>query len=260
MKRDMLKGRFLFTAGIVGVLSSGVASRADVDYEREWNPYVTLRGGWLFGGDVKSSDCATQLGAKKNGDRKGSLKSAWSGSGEFGVSLCEDRVLVGLELGYFAGKARHEFDANEKAKYGAPLTINWVNGSYVIADGKYKNLFAAINVTLKRDVGERSFLYGGVGVGMARSDFGEINSKWDDAGTLVTGKINFKAKWRFLGQAFAGAGVYLSNNWLLTVGYRLRYLPGDVNGSRNFQGGIKWDWKVKQNLSHAAEVGIMYQF
>ena len=75
-----------------------------------------------------------------------------------------------------------------------------------------------------------------------------------------TGKINFKAKWRFLTQAFAGAGVYLNDNWSLTVGYRLRYLPGDANGSRNFRGEIKWDWKVKQNLSHAAEMGLTYRF
>ena len=147
-------------------VASGATDGVEMEYGREWNPYVTLRGGWLFGGDVKSSDCATQLGTKKNGDRKESLKSAWSGSGEFGVSLCEDRVLVGLELGYFTGKAKHEFDANEKARYGAPLTIVWVNGSYVVADGKYKNLFAAVNVTLRRNVGERSFLYGGVGAGM----------------------------------------------------------------------------------------------
>ena len=83
-----------------------------------------------------------------------------------------------MELGYFTGKAKHEFDANEKARYGAPFT----DGSYVVADGKYKNLFAAVNVTLKRDVGERSFLYSGVGAGMARSAFGELNAKWGDAG------------------------------------------------------------------------------
>ena len=76
----------------------------------------------------------------------------------------------------------------------------------------------------------------------------------------VTGKINFKAKWRFLGQAFAGAGIYLNDDWVLTVGYRLRYLPGDVDGSKGFLGDVKWDWKVKQDIVHAAEVGITYRF
>ena len=217
-------------------VASGATDGSNKGWFHEYRPYMVLRGGFQFG----KAEPGITLNIPPNTESasvKKSLKSAWAGSGEFGVSLCEDRVLVGLELGYFTGKARHEFDAKEKSRYGAPLTIVWVNGSYVVADGKYKNLFAAINVTLKRDVGERSFLYGGVGAGMARSDFGEVNSKWDDAGVWVTGKIDFKAKWRFLGQAFAGAGVYLSDNWSFTVGYRLRYLPGDVNGSRNFQGG-----------------------
>jgi opacity protein-like surface antigen len=202
----------------------------------------------------------SQLADKRNGEREESLGGVWSGSGEFGVSICEDRVLVGLELGYFTGKAKHEFDANEKARYGVPFTINWVNGSYVVADGKHKNLFAAVNVTLRRNVGERSFLYGGVGAGMARSDVGELNAKWDDAGVWITGKINFEARWRLLGQAFAGAGIYLNDNWSLTVGYRLRYLAGDVDGVSDFRGGVKWDWKVKQNLIHVAEVGLTYQW
>ncbi len=256
-----MRSRFLFTAGIVGVLSSGVASRADVDYEREWNPYVTLRGGWLFGGKTKYNDCFIDGVHKINGDRKESLKRAWSGSAEFGVSVYEDRILVGLELGYFTGKAKHEFDANEGAKYAAPHSIiNWLNDSYAVADGKCKNLFAAANVTLKKDVGERAFLYGGVGAGMARSDFGEFNCKFDDAGVAQTGKIDFKAKWRFLLQAFAGAGVCLNENWSLTAGYRLRYLAGDVDGSKKWGGNYRWDWKVKQNMSHAAEIGLTYQF
>ena len=51
-----MKNKFFFTAGMIGMLSgvaSGAADGADVDYGREWSPYVTLRGGWLFGGDVK---------------------------------------------------------------------------------------------------------------------------------------------------------------------------------------------------------------
>ncbi len=241
-------------------VSLGATSSSEVDYGREWNPYVTVRGGWLFGGKTKYVDRLTQGPAEKKGDRKESLKSALSGSGEFGVSLCEDRVLVGLELGYFTGKAKHEFDANEKAKYGPPLTLNWVDGSYAVADGKYKNLFATFNVTLKKDVGERAFLYGGVGAGMARSDFGELKSKWDDAGAWVTGKIDFKSKWRFLGQVFAGVGIYLDDNWSLGIGYRMRYLTGDVNGSKDYGGGVQWDWKVKQDIIHAVEVGLTYQF
>ena len=35
--------------------------------------------------------------------------SAWSGSGEVGVSLCEERVSVGLELGYFSGTGKTAF-------------------------------------------------------------------------------------------------------------------------------------------------------
>ena len=213
---------------------------------------------------MRSSDCAIQLVAKTNGDRKESLKSAWSGSGEFGVSLCEDRVLVGLELGCFTGKARYEFDDNEKSRYGAPFTMIWRNGSYVVADGKYKNLFAAVNVTLKRDVGERSFLYGGIGAGMARSDFGSIGYRYHQyvpADEYHEGKINFKAKWRFLGQVFGGFGWYLNENWSLTVGYRLRYLAGSCRASGTFVGdNIKWDWKVKQDSIHAVEAGLTYQF
>ena len=94
---------------------------------------------------------------------------------------------------------------------------------------------------------------------MARSDFGEFNRKFSDAGVEQTGKIDFKAKWRLLTQAFAGFGVYLNENWSLTAGYRLRYLAGDVDGSKKW-GGYRWDWKVKQNLLHAAEIGLTYQF
>ena len=96
---------------------------------------------------------------------------------------------------------------------------------------------------------------------MARSDFGEFNCKFDDAGTAQTGKIDFKAKWRVLTQVFAGAGVYLNDNWSLTLGYRLRYLPGDCKGSKKFNAvGNTWSWTLKQNLLHAAEIGLTYQF
>lgn len=166
-------------AGIVEMLSGvafGATDGADVDYEREWNPYVTLRGGWLFGGKAKYSDHLYEPAATNiYGDRKKSLKGSWSGSGEFGVSLCDDRVFAGLELGYFAGKSKWEFDAAELARYNACPIINFNNGTYCIADGKYRNLFATANVTLKKDVGERTFLYCGVGAGVARSDFGRVD-------------------------------------------------------------------------------------
>ena len=86
-----MRNKFFFTAGIVWILSgvaSGATDGADaVDYEREWKPYVTLRGGWLFGGKTKYSDCMSQLVDKRNGEREESLGGAWSGSGEFGVSV-----------------------------------------------------------------------------------------------------------------------------------------------------------------------------
>ena len=153
---------------------------------------------------------------------------------------------------------QHSDDACRKKK-PASHGICSIVCSYAVADGKCKNLFAAANVTLKKDVGERAFLYGGVGAGMARSDFGEFNCKFDDAGVAQTGKIDFKAKWWFLLQAFAGAGVCLNENWSLTAGYRLRYLAEDVDGSKKW-GGYRWDFKVKQNLLHAAEIGLTYQF
>ena len=43
-----MKNKFFFTAGVIGMLSgvaSGATDGAEVDYGREWAPYVTLRGG-----------------------------------------------------------------------------------------------------------------------------------------------------------------------------------------------------------------------
>ena len=130
---------------------------------------------------------------------------------------------------------------------------------------KYKNLFAAVNVTLKKDVNERTFLYGGVGAGAVRTDFGSIDYRYHeyDVGDLGlhSWRVNFKAKWRLLTQMFGGFGWYLNDIWSLTVGYRLRYLAGDGRVSGTFSHDrVKWDWKVKQDLIHAAEVGITYQF
>jgi hypothetical protein len=105
-----MKNKFFFTAGMIGMLSgiaSGALDGAEVDYGRDWSPYVTLRGGWLFGGDVKG-DYRVAAHPENNGSSKKSIKNAWSGSGEFGVSCFDDQISVGLELGYFTGKATFE--------------------------------------------------------------------------------------------------------------------------------------------------------
>ena len=102
-----MKNKFFFTAGIVGMLSgvvSGATDGSEVDYGRDWNPYVALRGGWLFGGDVKG-DFTTSAHPENNRNLKENIKSAWSGSGEFGVSCFDERLFIGLELGCFTGKA-----------------------------------------------------------------------------------------------------------------------------------------------------------
>ena len=188
----------------------------------EYRPYMTVRGGWLFGGKTKYNyhwvghdtavppvaDGEKSVGSSKN------LGSAWSGSGEIGVSLFEERVSVGLELGYFAGKGKMVFGSEEntlenlnaKYNFSGVLYLSGENG-YCRTEGKCKNLFAAVNVTLKKDVNERTFLYGGVGAGMVRSDFGSIDYRYHEYAPdeLHPGRINFKAKWRFLGQAFAGS-------------------------------------------------------
>ena len=47
-----MESKFFFTAGMLGMLSGvalGATDGAEVGYVREWSPYVTLRGGWLFG-------------------------------------------------------------------------------------------------------------------------------------------------------------------------------------------------------------------
>ena len=270
-----MKNKFIFTAGMVGMLSgaaSGATDGADVDYGREWSPYVTLRGGWLFGGKTKYNyhwvghdatgfpvaDDEKSVGSSKN------FGSAWSGSGEVGVLFFEERVSVGLELGYFSGTGKTAFTGDRLSDYSF-VGVCYLDefGGYCRTDGKYKNLFAAVNVTLKKDVNERTFLYGGVGAGMARSDFGSIDYRYHEytPDELHSGRINFKAKWRFLGQAFGGLGWYLNGNWSLTVGYRLRYLAGDGRASGTFaHDRVKWDWKVKQDLSHAVEAGLTYRF
>jgi opacity protein-like surface antigen len=213
-----MRSRFLFTAGIVGVLSSGVASRADVDYEREWNPYVTLRGGWLFGGKAKYNQSVKPKAADDAvlSEDKKSLKSAWSSSAEFGVALCEDLVSVGLELGYFTGKPGLEREHIGIVEFGGAGLPGGTDVTIVkfASDGRCKNFFGACNVTLKKDVGERAFLYGGVGAGLARTDFGKAVLHIDDVTPAVPTKydrsVDYGKKWRFLGQAFGGLGIYLN--------------------------------------------------
>ena len=60
-----------------------------------------------------------------------------------------------------------------------------------------------------------------------------------------------KKKWCFLGQAFAGFGMHLNENWQLTAGYRLRFFPQNMKEDMLC---------VKLNTLHAAEVGLTYQF
>jgi opacity protein-like surface antigen len=118
-----------------------------------------------------------------------------------------------------------------------------------------KNFFGVCNATFRNDLNDRAFLYGGVGAGIVRRTAEcEVCAR----GTVVvTGnpfeekhKDNVK-KWQFLGQAFTGFGVYLNDNWQLTVGYRLRWMPGSLE-----QEGVR----VKQDILHAAEVGLTYRF
>ena len=177
---------------------------------------------------------------------------------------------VGLELGYFTGKAVTE---NTFPGLGDPdlyfgdfetgaggMFLNKVN-----YNGQIKNLFGACNVTLKKDVGERAFLYGGVGAGVCRStvkDPGQMETGSGGRGTAPLLKNDFPkvSKWRFLCQAFGGLGVYLSESWSLSVGYRLRYIPGILVSSKVFATGRELRNTIKQNIIHAAEIGLTYQF
>ena len=70
-------------------------------------------------------------------------------------------------------------------------------------------------------------------------------------------------KWSFLGQAFTGIGVYLTDDLQLTAGYRLRWMPGAFELKERFNlGGVagKSILKVKQPIVHAVEVGIVRRF
>ena len=234
------------------------ASDGAEDYGREWNPYVTVRGGWLFGTAEFEQWMIAANGASSDWQIR-NIKNAWSGSMEFGKSY-DDRVFVGLELGYFTGKAKNFMGVGYIAGALGRVDMTWK------ANGKIGNYFGACNITLRQDVGARGFLYGGIGAGIARS---RLSADGDATVTVsvppapaVVVNVPLKgseSKWRFLGQVFAGIGVYLNENWQLTAGYRLRYVPGSFRSDGSV-GAIKSGASVKQDLVHAAEIGLTYQF
>ena len=240
-----MRSKFFFTAGMVGMLSGaafGATDGAEVDYGREWAPYVTLRGGWLFGKMKNDIDWADENGRHRS--IKENLKHAWSGSCEFGIARWDEKISVGLELGYFTGKTEG------KERFNIPADINGR------ASFEFGNFFGACNGTLRYHLGERCFLYGGVGAGMARVAATGFWSPNDDNGRDAIGA----QKWCFLGQGFTGVGVRLNDSLSLNVGYRLRYLSGSPVVEQNDGGGDVELFRPKQNLIHAAEVGVMYRF
>ena len=134
--------------------------------------------------------------------------------------------------------------------------------------GKSENYFCACNVTFRRDAGERAFLYGGIGAGVARSIIkhpGYLKDR-DMSGGHGAPELYFnkKSEWRFLGQTFAGVGWYLNDNWSLSAGYRLRYVPWKFNSSWTkdpaYAQSAEIKSTIKQNILHAAEIGLTYQF
>ena len=252
-----------FTGGLAGLvgayLATGNLRAADgVDYDRDWNPYVTLRGGWLFG---KCKQDRTITTFNRTWNHKPDFKSMWSGSGELGVSCCEDRVFVGVELGYLPGKAKRVSPTGLGTVVVGAQNITFKDFGEC---AEVENFFGACNATLKKDLGDRTFLYGGVGVGGARSI---LHGECSISGHNNTTNQDFnhvspysKAEWRFLTQLFAGVGVYLNEQWSLSVGYRLRYMPEKFSVSGKFAGQFEWNGKVQQNVIHAAEVGLTYSF
>ena len=83
-------------------VASGATDGAEVEYGRDWNPYVTLRGGRVFGKMKNDIDCEGVNGRRRS--IKENLKHAWSGSCEFGIVRWDEKISVGLEFGYFTGK------------------------------------------------------------------------------------------------------------------------------------------------------------
>ena len=259
----MGKKRLCFIGGLSMVVSAACLSASnaneglEVNYGRNWSPYVTVRGGWLFG-EMQYDVCMEAISGRSSLSVEKNIKSAWSGSAEFGGTY-DDRVFVGLELEYFTGKMK-----DVEGRY-------WVAGGAVSVDAKGSakigNFFTACNVTLRQDLNERIFTYGGVGVGMVRSRCSgsveeEITVSIPPAVPLVR-DVTYpysKSKWRFLGQAFAGFGVYLNDNWQLAAGYRLRYVGGSFRWDQGVDGILKVSERVEDSIVHAAEVGLTYQF
>ena len=171
-----------------------------------------------------------------------SIGNAWSGSAEFGYTLYDDRLFIGLEVGCFTGKIKD-----------VSLSLG---GDAATRKGcwEMENFFEALNVGLHHDWSERAFLYGGIGAGVVRS-------KWFCDMTTTAGGVTFRGslngsevRWRFLSQAFAGIGTHLNDNWSLSVGYRLRYVHGKFHAERQI-GALAFGDSMKQNIIHAAEVG-----
>ena len=210
---------------------------------------MVLRGGFQFGKAEPgiSLDVAAN---PANASVKKSLKSAWAGSVEFGTSHFEDRLLCGIELGYFTG----EFKLNE--------SLGGIAGATIRANGDIENFFAVGNVTLLRDFGERTFWYDGIGGGFVRR-YCKIKAEVNLPGNPAVKSEPVVWKWSFLGQAFTGIGVYLTDDWQLTAGYRLRWMPGAFELKESFNlGGVAVNGivKVKQPVVHAVEIGIVRRF
>ena len=184
------------------------------------------------------SDFSINTHPENSKNSKENIKNAWSGSGEFGIACSDEHVFVGLELGYFTGKATFEFQGGaDRMKFPA----------------EFGNAFGACNVTLRHYFGERGFWYGGIGAGIARVSV--------TADALVgDAKLGLGAKsWNFLGQGFTGFGWCLNDNWQLTVGYRLRWILGNTTWLSE-DPADRFELKMKQDLLHAAEIGVMWQF
>ena len=244
-----MKNKLLLTTSLAGMLTtvglSAVRNGAEVEGVREKNPYVTVRGGWLFG-KTKYGIWGRDGGGVASSDVEKSIGNAWSGSAEFGYTLYDDRLLVGLELGYFTGKIK-----DVSLSLGGVATREGC--------GEIENFFEALNVGLRHDWGERAFLYGGIGAGVVRSRW-FCNMTTTAAGVTIRGPLNgSEVRWRFLSQAFAGIGMDLNENWSLSVGYRLRYVHGKFHAEREV-GALAFGDSMKQNIIHAAEIGLTYSF
>ena len=155
----VVRNKFIFTAGMLGMLSGtvfGASDGADKGWFQEYRPYMVSRGGFQFGKAEPGFTLNVPPHAEGTSVKK-SLKSAWAGSVEFGTSHFDDRVFCGVELGYFTGK----FSLNETLRVGGvPFGVG--------ANGDIENFFAVGNLTLLRDFGERTFWYGGIGCGIVR--------------------------------------------------------------------------------------------